>query len=72
MEFYSTRKAEKKLSMSTNFQRSVSHSMSDLKKTGRGFIKILETMQFGLSFNIIRRVFSCFDQKKISVGFMNF
>jgi hypothetical protein len=28
------------------------------KKIGRGFIKILETWQFGLSFNIIRHVFS--------------
>jgi hypothetical protein len=33
-------------------------------KIGRGFIKILETWQFGLSFNIIRHVFFCFGQKK--------
>jgi hypothetical protein len=39
---------------------------------GRGFIKILETWQFGLSFNIIRHVFFCFGQKKFLVGFMNF
>jgi hypothetical protein len=41
-------------------------------KIGRGFIKILETWQFGLSFNIIRYVFFCFGQKKNFVGFMNF
>jgi endoplasmic reticulum chaperone BiP len=42
------------------------------EKIGRGFIKILETLQFGLSFNMIRQVFFCFGQKKIYVGFMNF
>jgi hypothetical protein len=31
-------------------------------KIGRGFIKILETWQLGLSFNIIRHVFFCFGQ----------
>jgi hypothetical protein len=35
------------------------------KKTVRGFIKILETLQFGLSFNTIRQVLFCFGQKKI-------
>jgi hypothetical protein len=35
----------------------MSLSLSDLKQIGRGFIKILETWQFGLSFNIIRQVF---------------
>jgi hypothetical protein len=33
------------------------------EKFGRGFIKILETWQFGLWFNIKRHVFFCFDQK---------
>jgi hypothetical protein len=33
-------------------------------KIGRGFIKILETWKFGLSFNIIRHVFFCFVQNK--------
>jgi hypothetical protein len=42
------------------------------EKIGRGGIKILETWQFGLSFNIMRHVFFCFGQKKINVGFMNF
>jgi hypothetical protein len=42
------------------------------KKIGRRLIKILETLQFGLSFNIIRHVFFCFGQKKFFVGFMNF
>jgi hypothetical protein len=32
-------------------------------KIGRGFIKILETWQFGLSFNTIRHVFFCFGLK---------
>jgi hypothetical protein len=36
-----------------------------------GFIKNLDTWQFGLSFNIIRHVFFCFGQKKFFVGFMN-
>jgi hypothetical protein len=39
---------------------------------GRGFIKILETWQFGLSFNNIRHIFFCFGQKKFFVGFINF
>jgi hypothetical protein len=38
----------------------------------RGFIKIIETWQFGLSFNIISNVFFCFGQKNFFVGFMNF
>jgi hypothetical protein len=42
------------------------------KKIGRRFIKIFETWQFGLSFNIIRQVFFCFGQKTFFVGFMNF
>jgi hypothetical protein len=42
------------------------------EKIGRGFIKILETWQFGLSFNIIQQIFFCFDQKKFYVGFMIF
>jgi hypothetical protein len=41
-------------------------------KIGRGFIKILETSQFGLSFNTIRHVFFCFGLKNFFVGFMNF
>jgi hypothetical protein len=41
-------------------------------KIGRGFSKILETWEFGLSFNIIRHVFFCFGQKSFFVGFMNF
>jgi hypothetical protein len=38
------------------------------KKIGRGFIKILETSQFDLSFNII----FCFGQKFFFVDFKNF
>jgi hypothetical protein len=34
-------------------------------KIGRGFIKILETWQFGLSFNIIRHVFFLFWPKNL-------
>jgi hypothetical protein len=41
-------------------------------KIGRGFIKILETWQFGLSFNIIRQVFFCFGHKIFYVGFIDF
>jgi hypothetical protein len=41
-------------------------------KIGQWFIKILETWQFDLSFNIIRHVFFCIGQKKFFVGFMNF
>jgi hypothetical protein len=33
------------------------------EKIGRGFIKIFETWQFGLSFNSIRHIFFCFGQK---------
>jgi hypothetical protein len=34
------------------------------EKIGRGFIKILETLQFGLSFNVIRHVFFVLAKKK--------
>jgi hypothetical protein len=40
-------------------------------KIFRGFIKILETWQFGLSFNSIKHVFFCFGQKNF-FGFMIF
>jgi hypothetical protein len=38
---------------------------------GRGFIEILETWQFGLSY-VIEYVFFCFGQKKLSVDLVNF
>jgi hypothetical protein len=42
----------------------IQHSFSErFEKIGRGFIKIHETWQFGLSFNIIRHVFFCIGQK---------
>jgi hypothetical protein len=41
-------------------------------KIGRGFIKILETWQFGLSFNIIRHVFFCFGPKNFFCRFYEF
>jgi hypothetical protein len=40
-------------------------------KIGRGFIKILETWQFGLSFNIMTRIF-LFWPKKIFCRFYEF
>jgi hypothetical protein len=68
-----------KLDMLLNALRTIQPTSSDSErgsfseesdKIGQGFIKILETWQFGLSFNIIRHVFFCFGQKKIYVGFM--
>jgi hypothetical protein len=45
------------------FYKLVGSFSEESDKIGRGFIKILETWQFGLSFNIIRHVFFCFGQK---------
>jgi hypothetical protein len=73
MTAFSRHKTESKCgTWAVEFINLVGHFLSDLKKIGRGFIKILETWQFGLSFNIIRHVFFCFGQKKNLCRFYEF
>jgi hypothetical protein len=43
-----------------NTSSQMSHSLTDFTRMGQGFIKILETWQFGLSFNIIKQVLRFF------------
>jgi hypothetical protein len=61
-----------KMSGNTLKYKEIGSFSEESDKIGRGFIKILETWQFGLSFNIIRQVFFSFGQKKFFVGFTNF